>query len=334
MGIVGHWSSVAEANKLTQSELLAGIVQEIYESGQLIQRLPVTGIDSLSLKWNREKTLPVADFYDTGDVIPWTSDVEYADQTEFTIKQIIRQDPIDEKTSKNYRNVNDYKAILTSQLSKGCLRTMENYFIYGDIVANPKAFDGFHRLISATQAVDAAETAGSLIALKRVIRMCKPRPDFLLMSPVIWDRLSWAQQFGIADSNNSRQQVAGFAWDKDDFGASILKYDGVPLWPSDYMVAENANSGVIGTGTRSKHNTGTAQYSILAIRLGQIEDGGTSMLVGAETGGPQFFDYYEWPKLENYAAGGIRLTAYSALANGSTKSISGYYDLTDAAFTF
>ena len=58
MAIVGHFESLAEAVKLVQSELLAGVVQETFEEGQLLRYLPVTTIDSKSLLYNRESTLP------------------------------------------------------------------------------------------------------------------------------------------------------------------------------------------------------------------------------------------------------------------------------------
>jgi len=50
MPIVGHWANLAEAQKLVQSKLLAGVVQEVIEEGQLLPMLPVFAICSLFLQ--------------------------------------------------------------------------------------------------------------------------------------------------------------------------------------------------------------------------------------------------------------------------------------------
>ena len=95
MAIVGHFASLSEAQKLVQSKLLAGVVQEVYEEGQLLRRMPVMTIDSRSVIYNREETLPSAAFYDIHEQIPWTADVAYTAQVEVWLKRIARQDILD-----------------------------------------------------------------------------------------------------------------------------------------------------------------------------------------------------------------------------------------------
>ena len=58
MAIVGHWASLSEAQKLVQSKLLKGVVAEIIETGSLLPELPVMGISSESILYNRENTIP------------------------------------------------------------------------------------------------------------------------------------------------------------------------------------------------------------------------------------------------------------------------------------
>ena len=173
MAIVAHWTTLAELEKLTESELLAGVVQETYEDGQLLHVAPVTGITGKSLKWNREKALPGADFYDIGDTLDWKSDVDY-DVAEFTLKRVIRQDQIDAFVALTYNNINDYKAVLLKGLTKGVMRPAETKLLYGDATGKPKEFDGLHQLVVAGQSIDGAETALALKDLRDLVDLVRP----------------------------------------------------------------------------------------------------------------------------------------------------------------
>ena len=333
MAIIGHWKSLEEANKLQQSVLLAGIVQEIYEQGEILPKFPVLGIDSISIEWNREKTLPSADYYSVGEPIPWTADVEYAEKTTFSLKSVVRQDVLDKMMAKNYRNPNDYKAVMLSQLRKGCMHTIEDGLIYNQPALYPKQFYGLHSLCQSSMAVDGGETALSLIKLRRMINSVKPKPNLLLMSTVLADRFDFAAKFGINSGSTNSWIQSGMIGTSNELGGQITTFDGIPIQRSDYMVAEQANTGVFAGNQRLKFANGTSQYSIIAVRFGQIEDGGVCLVLGADTGGPNFFDVIEFDNLEDYNAGGLRLVAYCGLAQGSTKSLAVMYDVTDAALT-
>ena len=117
MAIIGHFKDLTELSKLVQDKLLlAGVIEEIIEEGQLLPKLPVFSIDSKSILYNREKTLPSADFYGVGEQIPWKADVEYAGQVELSLKRIARQDALDNFVMKTYRNPNEYRAWILSEL--------------------------------------------------------------------------------------------------------------------------------------------------------------------------------------------------------------------------
>jgi len=49
-------------------------------------------------------------------------------------------------------------------------------------------------------------------------------------------------------------------------------------------------------------------------------DGGLTLITGGDTGGMDFFNMVELENLEDYDAGGIRLVAYCAMAQGSSKA--------------
>jgi len=326
MGIVGHFESLAEAQKLVQSELLAGVVQETYEEGQLLQRLPVMTIDSKSLLYNREATLPSAAFYDIHEQLPWTADVNFV-QKEVALKTVARQDVLDKFMMKTYKNPNDYRTIILQTLRKGCMRTIEDKLIYGNVDTDSAEFDGFGHLLPAdiaggeawatanTQAYDmgGAAVAPTFKEIRELIDQVRPKPSILLMTRTQRNTISAvAFEKGIVLSNIGAGR--GPTYGVNDVGKRIDYFDGIPIEISDYLLDETDDTFNKDTG----NDSGIA--SIWAIRFGSILDGGLCLVTGGDTGGVDFYSMTELDVLEDYDAGGIRLVAYVALAQGSSKA--------------
>ena len=330
MAIVGHFSSLAEAQKLVRSELLAGVIQEVYEDGQLLRRLPVVTINAKSLLYNRESTLPSAAFYDIHEQIPWTADVAYTTQVETSLKIAARQDVLDKFIMKTYKTPNDYRSIILSQLRKGVMRTLEDKIIYGNIDDDAAEFDGVGHLLPADIAggetfaagtgAQAYDMGGNAVAvtmavLRRLIDQVRPKPTLLLMTRTMRNTLSaTAFEKGLVLASTST--MANITYSKDEFGTRVDFFDGIPIVISDYLGGSYGET----NNTVNKATSASGCCSIWALRLGQIEDGGLCMCTGGDTGGVDFFAMTELDTLEDYDAGGIRLVAYMALAQGSTKA--------------
>jgi len=313
--ITGYFASTTEMVKLVQSKLLAGIVQEIYEVGQLIPQLPVTTIDSYTLKWNREGTLPTVTAKSKGEQYGWKEVATYS-QPSLALKEYGDQWALVKGAQETYKDPNDYRAAIQSQIIKGALRVIEDQLIYGDATTYPKEFDGLDKLCPATDghtfaaSQDCDQGGGtvglSIINLLGLIHACKPRPDFLLMPQEVVDQL-FIYSMGKAGA-------IVMARSPGEFGTMIASVNGVPIVVTDYLSTENDNTGGdLGTGNL---------VSVYAIRKGSVEDGGVSLAVGGDTGGRDFFEVDHFEKLEGYNAEGIRAYCYVAMAMGSTKSIS------------
>ena len=312
--ITGYFASTTEMVKLVQSKLLAGVVQEIYEVGQLIPKLPITTIDSYTLKWNREGTLPSVSEKSKGEQYGW-KEVATLSQPSLGLKEYGDQWALVARAQETYKDPNDYRAVIQAQIIKGALRTIEDALLYGDATTYPKQFDGLDKLCPATGAhafganqdydMGGGTVGLSIAALLKLIRACKPRPDFLLMPAEIQDQLFI--------HGMSKYGAIIMARSPDEFGKLISTVNGIPIVVSDYMADENDNTGgKLGSGNL---------VSVYAIRTGSIEDGGVSLAVGGKTGGKDFFEVDHFEKLEGYNAEGIRAYCYTALAMGSTKSV-------------
>jgi len=329
MAIVGHFESLAEAQKLVQSTLLAGVVQETYEEGQLLQRLPVTTIDSKSLLYNREGTLPTAAFYGIHEQIPWSADVNFT-QKEATLKISARSDILDNFMMKTYKNPNDYRTVILSTLRKGVMRTIEDKLIYGNIDNDADEFDGIGHLLPADiagsetwaaanpQAYDmgGASTAVTMVRMRQLVDAVRPKPSFLLMTRTMRNTLS-ATAFEKGIVLASAGIGAGhITYSKNEFGGRIDYFDGVPIVISDYLGGAYGET----DNTVNKATSASGITSIWAIRTGQISDGGLCLITGGDTGGIELFKVTELDDLEDYDAGGIKLVAYCCLAQGSSKA--------------
>jgi len=325
MAIVGYFASLAEAQKLVQSKLLAGIVQEIYEEGQLLQMLPVFTISSKSILYDRETTPPSAAFFGIHEQIPFTASAT-ADQKEVSLKIAAEAAILDRFMMETYKDPNDYRTLILSQLRKGCMRTIEDKLIYGDIDNDADEFDGIGHLFE-TDAADGDDwgvTSGhdsqifdngnlglAVSTLRDLIDKVKPKPDILLMGRTVRNLLSAAAyEKGLATT------IPGsvITMQKNEFGSRLDYFDGTRIVISDYIADEDNNTG-------DKASSASAIQSVYAVRFGQIMDGGLCLCTGASTGGVEFFHMVEIPEMEDYDASAIRLTAYCALALGSSKAL-------------
>ena len=339
--IVGHWANLGEAQKLTQDMLLRGVVQETIETGFLTKMFPVTGVLGKQLTYNRESALSSGRFFDIHEQRVWEASNTYS-QVSVELKRVGHDALIDNFIAKTYANVNDYEAIKMKEVVKGTIRTVENEMVYGDVDnISAKGFDGLHALASAQSGnlnIDGAETAISLQDLRKMMIAAKvpqlgKSSCFWLCGREIGRRMSaYVQEAGQAVSNGFLSGI--FTMGVDQFGMQIQQFAGIPIVETDFLVAEQLNTGLTTATSRDKRTSGTNGYSLFLIRAGSLEEGGVSMLMGTSGGIEGLFNVEFFDKLETVKdARGVSLTAYMALAQGSTNSIARLADVTDAAIT-
>ena len=343
MTIIGHWKTLAEAQKLSLTQMVTGIFPEVIEMGGLLPRIPGVQVTGTSLTWNRELSLPSAKFVDVHEQLTWDAESDYT-QMEIVLKLVAKQTPLDKFVESTYGSYNNYKAIQIQELRKGCTRTMEDKLIYGDTTyVASKEIDGWHAWAALNTGtdldIDGGEGAHSLMNLRKMIDAMKMGCDILLMPYELGRRFdALAQEQGVA-SFVGPWRIAATA---QDMGKPVLFYDGVPIVRSDFMKAEQANTGGGSSYTtaRGKYASGTKQYSIFGIKWGSGSPENPGVCLAWGNGGGdrpraagEVFSYTEFDKLEDYDASGVRLTAYLNTLVGSSKCIGRVHDITDAAIT-
>lgn len=333
MAVVGFYRTLAEAQKLVTDTLLAGVIEEIIEEGQLIPELPIMQLDSKELQYNREESLPSAQYVDIGEVITSQTPADYI-AVACRLKRIIGQWDLDNFIIDTYKDPNDARALAISQCRKGVMRWVENEIIYGAGTPRVAASGGtelqimgMHALMNdASQAgqmlhAGAGTTGGalSLHLLDQLIDLVKPKPDALYLNFQLWRRMQamGRGEQGITVPVVTTQRVG------DDLAPVSHFYRGVRIVRSDYLLQTET----IAAAKYALPTTGACS-SIFAIRFGVVEEGGLCLVTGSP-----MFQMVDFEDLEDKDAQRIRLKWYVNQALGSTKSIARIDGVLDVAVT-
>jgi hypothetical protein len=336
----GHWKTLAEAQKLSQSVQVEGFLEEDILQGGLMGMLPVWQLVGLDLNWLEEKTGQSASPVGIGSQLSWTDAVEYNKRT-VSLKQIYLQTPLDKFVASVYGNINNYEAIQLMENKKAMIKKLNDLLIYGDTTYSSSNLepDGIHALSEAKSAnfagdadsldIDEGEAGLQLANLRALEDEMKYDFDFWYFPYEIARRLDASVQ----ENGISTFSAGSINLTMDEVGKRVSHWNGKPIIRSRYLVAEQANTGV-GSDARAKNTSGTKMYSVFAVKGGNVanREPGLTLVTGGdmrENGDLMRIERFD--KLEDFDASGLRLVSYFALADGSSMAVGRIYDITDAA---
>ncbi len=350
----GHWKTLAEAQKLTQSTKIPGVFEEDVKRNNPLERFPVAQAAGTGLKieWLREKTVTEDDVMEaaSGDQLSWSEDVEYT-EVESTLRYVYIQRKLDRYVQNIYGTFNDYKAQVLLEAEKGLKRKLGDRLVYADTTYGGGAtqFDGIHALVAerGTPNSDTVRTysdlnfdqeneALSLLSLRTVIDAMKLGVDEILVPGCIGIRLDAAfeEKGFVGLATGTAGSLALLSRGYNDLGKPILFYAGIPIVRTDYLVAEQAGTGTgASSDARTKYATGTRNYSIFFLKYGNVMDKqpGVCFAYGGTEGAGDLYELWTWDRLEDYNAAGMRLDSYGAVLLGSTMGLARIHDVLDSA---
>ncbi len=357
MATTGHWISLTEAQKATQGVLLQGVVETVIEAGGLLPMLPVRQMDGQDITYDREVAWDPEDgaqSIDQEEQLGWTSDVSYTQKT-VALKIIARQDRLDRFKANTYSNINDYRSLLVQEVTKRAMRYANHLAIYGDIDGDAKQFDGIHTLnkdetqdIASGSAddtslnIDMEEGALALSTLRLLLNNCKVDQIgrdkvAIFVNRQIATRFDAAFQEAALVRSGVTHSLAQIMFGSTEIGGQIPFFDGVPVIRTDFLRAEQANSGIdVGASKRALHTSGDKQYSLFVVRMDSIESGGLEAIFGdpaapgttaVSEGEFKGFARESFATLENYIAGGERIYSFISMALGAAHSLGRIFDI-------
>lgn len=287
----------AEAAKLSNNTLEAGVIEEIITRDAMFALLPFMRVNSKAYVYNRENTVPGADWLVPGDTVNESA----ATFTEVvaTLKILAGDVDVDNFLRETYSDTNDQVAIQIAAKAKGLRNMFHMCLAQGDSATNAKQFDGLPKLVDASQEIvaganGAAVTLSMLDELKHAIPM---GADAFIVRAGTERAIKQALR-AAGGTTPEMIQIPNFT------GKPVLSFDGIPVIINDYLAGDETQG------------TSDDTCSIYAVRFN--EDDGLTGLYGGDAAGVRV---EEVGTVQNKDAQRIRLKWYCGLALKSTLSL-------------
>jgi len=219
--------TLAEAAKLSNDMLLAGVIETIIYDSPVLQVLPFIEIVGNGLTYNRENAAASAAFYDVGDT--WVEGTPTFTQQTATLKILGGDADVDNFLAATRSNIQDLEAAVVQLKGKAVQQKFDDTFISGDTTSDAKSFDGVDKLCASGQTVSMG-TNGATLTLEKLDELIDKikggKPEMLLMSKRSRRKLtalSRATGSGILEN------------DRNQFGQMVQFYNGIPVGVNDWI---------------------------------------------------------------------------------------------------
>jgi hypothetical protein len=285
-----------EAEKLSNNQLVAGVIEEIIEKDELFALLPFVGVNGKAYVYDRENALPTADFLDPNDTVNEGAGTF----TEVTAKlRILAGDvDVDKFLQETMGDTNDQKATQIALKAKAVARKFKQTLANGDSAVDTKSFDGLQKQVAAGQTITAGAN-GAALTLSMLDELCDTVPngaDCLVMRP------------GTIRAYRSLLYATGgivpAMVEIPNFGVPVLAHNGVPIVRNDFLPGNETQG------------ASSVCCSVYAARMNEL-DGLHGLFGGASAG----LRIEELGTVQNKDAERIRVKWYAGMALKSTKSL-------------
>lgn len=235
--------TLAEAAKLTNDMLLAGVIESIVEVNPIYELMPFMGIDGNALAYNREKTLGDVQFAGVDDTITAKNPATFTRVTS-ELTTLIGDAEVNGLIQATRSNYTDQKAIQIASKAKSLGRKYQQNLIIGDGTAN--SFEGLQALMPASQIIDAGTNGATLSfeILDELIDKIKDKDgqvDFFMMpARTIRAFMALLRALGGASINDVLTLPSG---------RQVPMYRGVPMFRNDWLPTDQTKGSTVGTTT-------------------------------------------------------------------------------------
>ena len=293
-----------EAEKLSNNQLVQGVVEEIIDRDDLFSILPFTQVSGKAYVYNREKTLGGANWLDPNEVVQ--EEGSTFDEVTARLRILIGDVDVDKFLDATMGDTNAQKAIQIKQKAKGVAREFHKTLARGNATTNAKQFDGFDKLVTSSQIVDAGAN-GNPLTLSLLDELCDAVPngaDVIVMrrGTIRAYRALLRATYG---TDAVMQQL-------ENFGRPMLTHNGIPIIMNEWIAGDE----VKGSSTKTT--------SIYAVRMNEVD--GLHGLYGGSNAGLVVEDI---GTVQNKDATRTRIKWYCGLALKSTRSIAAIRGVTN-----
>ena len=231
--------TLAESAKLTQDDLVAGVIENVITVNQMYDMLPFRGITGNSLAYNRENVLGDVQFLAVGGTVTAKAPATFTKvtSTHTTIIGDAEVNGLIQATRSDYTN---QEAAQVASKAKSAGRQFAQTFITGDGTSD--SFQGLLSLCPAGQTL-ATATNGEALTFDRMDELLDTvlakdgQVDFLSMhSRTVRKYKALVRGLGGVTADDVYELPSG---------KQIIAYSGVPIFRNDYIPINQAQ----GSGT-------------------------------------------------------------------------------------
>lgn len=151
--------TLAESAKLTQDQLVAGLIETIVDVNPLYEMLPFTEIEGNALAYNRENALGDVQFLNVGGTITAKNPATFTKVTS-ELTTLIGDAEVNGLIQATRSNYTDQTATQVASKAKSLGRQFQTAMITGDGTGN--SFSGMLTLVSAGQTITAGANGADL----------------------------------------------------------------------------------------------------------------------------------------------------------------------------
>lgn len=303
-----------EADKLSNNQMVGGVIDEIIEKDDLFSVLPFVRVNSKAYVYHREDEgaqnnitqgsgLPT--FLDPNDTI--TEGAVPFVEVVAKLRILAGDVDVDKFLQETESDSNDQLAIQIAKKAKAVGRLYHKTLAQGDSTVDTKSFDGVSKLVSAGQTL-LAGTNGAALTLSMLDQLLDQVPNG---ADAIVMRRGTVRAFRAllraASGNNAVDYM------NENFGRPMLHHNGVPVIVNDFLPG-NETAG-----------SGTNLCSIYAARFNEAD--GLHGLYGGESAGLRVESV---GTVQNKDADRMRVKWYCGLALKSTKSLARLSGITNS----
>lgn len=286
----------SEAEKLSQNQVVQGLIEEIITVNEMFALLPFAKVSGKAYVYHRENTLPTVSYLDANDTV--TEDSATFTEIVTKLRILIGDVDVDKFLDETMSDTENQLATQIALKAKALGRQFQASVATGDNTVNTKEFDGLKVLTTAGQTINAGTNGAALnlSALDQLIDAVPNRPDFLMMRS--GTRRAFVAQLRAAGGNT------GAMIQHPNFDVPVLAHNGVPVIVNDYLPGNET----LGTGTNL--------CSVYAVRANELD--GLHGLYGGDAVGMRIEAI---GTVQNKDAVRTRVKWYCGLALKSTKSM-------------
>ena len=290
-------TTLTEYAKLSNDVMKQGVIETIIKESPMLALMPWVEIQGNALTYNRELTLPVAEWHAVNDDWSTSPAITFTQKTA-TLAILGQNADVDNYVRQTRSNINDIESAVIELTAKAIRNELERCLIYGYPTGAPNEFEGLQRGINTYSASDQVIAAGSsggaaltLALVDQLIDAVKGgKPDLLMMCRKARRQLSALAR---AAGNN-------LEW-TNILGAQVAAYNSIPIGVSDFIGEAHTISSSVETAI-----TGGASHTIYAMSFG--EDGVCGLT------GPGGLQIVKIGDMETKDATRTRIKMYAGLA--------------------